>query len=240
MTTQTGVHLQTSAAGARHHPQVHGLQTVHLPADRVHVPSMPGVVQQLFGPNSRAGQCTELFRLMHCRNCIAVLTSWPWHAYTQHPGHRQQQVALSYCFTPGCHAASWNIGYGPPPGALPPGAHLGAPPGAHLGAPPGAHLGAPPGAHPGAPPAANVISMALPHQARNALDNNDSVKTDGLTGLATVEYKLLVPVRRSGVILGSKGGVSGMHKHDHNLEAETYSSRAPLGPLHCCLQLCQG
>lgn len=52
--------------------------------------------------------------------------------------------------------------------------------------------------------------MALPHQARNALDNNDSVKTDGLTGLATVEYKILVPVRRSGVILGSKGGVSGM------------------------------
>lgn len=50
--------------------------------------------------------------------------------------------------------------------------------------------------------------MALPFQARSVLDNNDSVKTDGLSGLATVEYKLLVPVRRSGVILGNKGGVS--------------------------------
>lgn len=62
----------------------------------------------------------------------------------------------------------------------------------------------PPGA---LPPPANVISMALPYEARGALDNNDSVKTDGLTGLATVEYRFLVPVRRSGVILGNKGGV---------------------------------
>lgn len=51
--------------------------------------------------------------------------------------------------------------------------------------------------------------MALPPKARGVLDNNDSVKTDGLSGLATVEYRLLVPVRRSGVILGNKGGVSG-------------------------------
>jgi hypothetical protein len=51
--------------------------------------------------------------------------------------------------------------------------------------------------------------MALPFQARSVLDNNDSVKTDGLAGLATVEYRFLVPVRRSGVILGNKGGVSG-------------------------------
>jgi hypothetical protein len=50
--------------------------------------------------------------------------------------------------------------------------------------------------------------MALPYQARSVLDNNDSVKTEGLTGLATVEYRFLVPVRRSGVILGNKGGVS--------------------------------
>lgn len=50
--------------------------------------------------------------------------------------------------------------------------------------------------------------MALPFQARSVLDNNDSVKTDGLSGLATVEYRFLVPVRRSGVILGNKGGVS--------------------------------
>lgn len=66
----------------------------------------------------------------------------------------------------------------------------------------------PPGPHPGAPPPGNVISMALPFQARGVLDNNDSVKTEGLTGLATVEYRFLVPVRRSGVILGNKGGVS--------------------------------
>jgi hypothetical protein len=51
--------------------------------------------------------------------------------------------------------------------------------------------------------------MALPPKARGVLDNNDSVKTDGLNGLATVEYRLLVPIRRSGVILGNKGGVSG-------------------------------
>jgi hypothetical protein len=51
--------------------------------------------------------------------------------------------------------------------------------------------------------------MALPPKARGVLDNNDSVKTDGLSGLATVEYRLLVPMRRSGVILGNKGGVSG-------------------------------
>ena len=64
------------------------------------------------------------------------------------------------------------------------------------------------GPPPGALPPANVISMALPHEARGVLDNNDSVKTDGLTGLATVEYRILVPARRSGVILGNRGGVS--------------------------------
>jgi hypothetical protein len=62
----------------------------------------------------------------------------------------------------------------------------------------------------GGHPPANVISIALPHMARNVLDNNDSVKTEGLSGLATVEYRFLVPVRRSGVILGNKGGVSAM------------------------------
>lgn len=36
MTTQTEGHLQTSAAGARHHPQVQTLQAVHPPADCMH------------------------------------------------------------------------------------------------------------------------------------------------------------------------------------------------------------
>lgn len=82
-------------------------------------------------------------------------------------------------------------GYGPPPGQGPPPHHM------------------PPAPGGGGHPPANVISMALPYQARSVLDNNDSVKTEGLSGLATVEYRFLVPVRRSGVILGNKGGVSG-------------------------------
>lgn len=82
-------------------------------------------------------------------------------------------------------------GYGPPQAQAPPPHHM------------------QPAAGGGHPPA-NVISIALPHVARNVLDNNDSVKTEGLSGLATVEYRFLVPVRRSGVILGNKGGVSAM------------------------------
>jgi hypothetical protein len=50
--------------------------------------------------------------------------------------------------------------------------------------------------------------MALPPHVRGALDNNDSVKIEGLQGLATVEYRVLVATRRSGVILGHRGGVS--------------------------------
>jgi hypothetical protein len=81
------------------------------------------------------------------------------------------------------------------------------PPHHHMGqGPPGPQPG--PGPHQGSRGPVNVISMALPPKARGVLDNNDSVKTDGLSGLATVEYRLLVPMRRSGVILGNKGGVS--------------------------------
>jgi hypothetical protein len=50
--------------------------------------------------------------------------------------------------------------------------------------------------------------MSLPFAARGVLANNDSVKTEGLVGLVTVEYRVLVPVKRSGVILGGRGGVS--------------------------------
>lgn len=76
------------------------------------------------------------------------------------------------------------------------------------GPPPGPHHGPPPHLLDPHGPPVNAISMALPPQARGALDHNDSVKTEGLGGLATVEYRVLVPVRRSGVILGTRGGVS--------------------------------
>jgi hypothetical protein len=50
--------------------------------------------------------------------------------------------------------------------------------------------------------------MSLPFAARGVLANNDSVKTEGLVGMVTAEYRVLVPVKRSGVIMGARGGVS--------------------------------
>uniref|UniRef100_A0A383V282 K Homology domain-containing protein n=1 Tax=Tetradesmus obliquus TaxID=3088 RepID=A0A383V282_TETOB len=93
---------------------------------------------------------------------------------------------------------------GPPPLAHHPlaGQHAG-PPGPAGGPPPGP-LGAPPG--PGGSHS-NVIAMSLPPAARGVLANNDSVKTEGLAGMVTVEYRVLVPVKRSGVILGGRGGM---------------------------------
>lgn len=52
--------------------------------------------------------------------------------------------------------------------------------------------------------------MALPPAARGVLANNDSVKTEGLGGLVTVEYRILVPSRRANAIFGSRGGVNGV------------------------------
>lgn len=94
---------------------------------------------------------------------------------------------------------------GPPPMTHHPlaGQHAG-PPGPAGGPPPGP-LGALPG--PGGSHS-NVIAMSLPPAARGVLANNDSVKTEGLAGMVTVEYRVLVPVKRSGVILGGRGGVS--------------------------------
>jgi hypothetical protein len=56
-------------------------------------------------------------------------------------------------------------------------------------------------------PPANALAVALPPHVRGVLDDNDSVKVEGLSGLATVEYRLLVPIKRSGVVLGHRGGV---------------------------------
>jgi hypothetical protein len=50
--------------------------------------------------------------------------------------------------------------------------------------------------------------MSLPYAARGVLANNDSVKTEGLVGMITAEYRVLVPLKRSSVILGGRGGVS--------------------------------
>ncbi|WIA40089.1 hypothetical protein OEZ86_013501 [Tetradesmus obliquus] len=92
---------------------------------------------------------------------------------------------------------------GPPPMTHPlAGQHAG-PPGPAGGPPPGP-LGALPG--PGGSHS-NVIAMSLPPAARGVLANNDSVKTEGLAGMVTVEYRVLVPVKRSGVILGGRGGM---------------------------------
>lgn len=68
--------------------------------------------------------------------------------------------------------------------------------------------GEPPGAMAGPP--AGAIAMALPPSARGVLANNDSVKTEGLTGPITVEYRILVPSRRAAVIFGARGGINGV------------------------------
>ncbi|KAF6263313.1 hypothetical protein COO60DRAFT_1635330 [Scenedesmus sp. NREL 46B-D3] len=72
------------------------------------------------------------------------------------------------------------------------------------GGPPPGPLAPPPGAASGY---GGAIAMSLPFAARGVLANNDSVKTEGLVGMVTVEYRLLVPVKRSGVILGGRGGM---------------------------------
>jgi hypothetical protein len=56
------------------------------------------------------------------------------------------------------------------------------------------------------------ISLALPYAARGVFNNNDSVKTEGLSGLASVEYRILVPTRRIGLFLGQKGGGGGRER----------------------------
>jgi len=54
-------------------------------------------------------------------------------------------------------------------------------------------------------PAPSAISLALPYAARvGCLGTTYSVKTEGLVGLVAVEYRILVPARKSGVILGHK------------------------------------
>eukprot|EP00878_Enallax_costatus_P010197 GHUV01010645.1.p1 GENE.GHUV01010645.1~~GHUV01010645.1.p1 ORF type:complete len:362 (+),score=95.18 GHUV01010645.1:170-1255(+) len=63
---------------------------------------------------------------------------------------------------------------------------------------------------PGGPPPGGAIALALPPAARGVLANNDSVKTEGLQGLVTVDYRMLVPNRRAGAIFGSRGGLSGV------------------------------
>ncbi|KAF8062967.1 hypothetical protein HT031_003806 [Scenedesmus sp. PABB004] len=60
---------------------------------------------------------------------------------------------------------------------------------------------------PGPPPGGNAMAMAVPPSARSVLASNDSVKTEGLLGLTTTEYRVLVPLRRSGVVLGAGGRV---------------------------------
>jgi hypothetical protein len=66
-------------------------------------------------------------------------------------------------------------------------------------------LGPPGGGGGGAP---GAISLAVPPAARGVLANNDSVMTDGLSGLVTVEYRILVPVHQESVLLrGPAGGV---------------------------------
>lgn len=68
------------------------------------------------------------------------------------------------------------------------------------------------------------ISLALPYAARGVFNNNDSVKTEGLAGLASVEYRILVPTRRIGLFLGQKGGGGGRERRpgvscQHGLQA---------------------
>jgi hypothetical protein len=87
---------------------------------------------------------------------------------------------------------------GPPPLSSHPHAAPGGPPPGSLG-------GTPPGSASGY---SGAIAMSLPFAARGVLANNDSVKTEGLVGMVTAEYRLLVPVKRSGVIIGGRGGVS--------------------------------
>lgn len=63
---------------------------------------------------------------------------------------------------------------------------------------------------PAGPPLGGAIALTLPPAARGVLANNDSVKTEGLQGLVTVEYRMLVPSRRAGAIFASRGGLGGV------------------------------
>jgi hypothetical protein len=47
----------------------------------------------------------------------------------------------------------------------------------------------------------------LPPAARVVFADNPSVDTRGLEGMATVEYRVLVPTRKGGVIIGERGSV---------------------------------
>eukprot|EP00775_Hariotina_reticulata_P013228 gene13228-13359_t len=89
---------------------------------------------------------------------------------------------------------------GPPPG-------MAGPPWDPRNGPPGGRDG-PEG--PGGP--SGGISLALPYAARGVFNNNDSVKTEGLMGLASVEYRIVVPIRRIGLFLGQKGGGGGRER----------------------------
>jgi hypothetical protein len=114
--------------------------------------------------------------------------------------------------------------HGPPPQQLPPPQRFGGPPG---GGPPGnpygqqqqqqqdpfARNGGPGGGPPNGagPPSSggsDGIMAILPPAALSAFADNPSVDTRGLEGLATVEYRLLVPIKKSGIIIGERGSVS--------------------------------
>lgn len=56
-------------------------------------------------------------------------------------------------------------------------------------------------------PAARAIFGRLPVLVRAAFDGNGAVDVTGLVGVAGVELRLLVPVRRVGLIMGEQGAV---------------------------------
>ncbi|KIY97491.1 hypothetical protein MNEG_10470 [Monoraphidium neglectum] len=68
--------------------------------------------------------------------------------------------------------------------------------------------GGPPGGAPGGGGGGGVGMLAvLPPAARVVFADNPSVDTRGLEGMATVEYRVLVPTRKGGVIIGERGSV---------------------------------
>lgn len=195
ISSQPGGHLphNDGSSGHHHHRNDYGRGSPGDKRFRADGPPSSGVLlllvsSSVFSPKCAVG-CVQRTCVTHACHCHILSNRLPLHP-----------VCMCCCrhAPPHHHPAGYG---GAPAGAGPPPHNV-----AHMGPLPGA---LPPQQHQQPPPPANALSMALPFQARSVLDNNDSVKTEGLNGLATVEYRLLVPVRRSGVILGNKGAVSG-------------------------------